>query len=131
MAHSMGAINSLYFLTKIVDQHWKDMYLRTYITISGVWRGAAKSVKAFTSGDNEGIILDRDIWGRAGQRTYPSTAWLLPYPSDTWTKDDIVVVTAKRNYSVWDYEDLFKDMNYRRGYEMFEEAKDLTGLCVM
>lgn len=123
----MGAINTLYFLNKLVDQHWKDKHLRTYITVSGVWHGAAKSVKAFVSGDNEGIILDKDIWGRDGQRSYPSTAWLLPYPSDTWTKDDIIVVNEKRNYSAWDYEDLFKDMNFTRGYEMFIEVKNLTG----
>ena len=123
----MGAINSLYFLTKYVDQAWKDTYLRTYITIAGAWRGAAKSAKAFASGDNEGIPIDRDIWDRAGQRSSPSTAWLLPYPSDTWSQDDILVVTDKRNYSAWDYEDFFQDMGYPRGYQMFLEIKDLTG----
>ena len=128
IVHSMGAINSLYFLTKYVDQAWKDMYLRTYVSIAGVWRGAAKSAKAFASGDNEGIPIDRDIWDREGQRSSPSTAWLLPYPSDTWTKDDVLIVTDKRNYSAWDYEALFQDMKYTRGYEMFLEIYNMTGM---
>ena len=127
IAHSMGAPTTLYFLTKIVDQTWKDTHLRDYITVSGVWHGTAKSAKAYASGDNEGIWIVPNSQGRSGQRTYPSTAWLLPYPSDTWTKEDILVVTPERNYSAWDYKDLFADMKYSRGYEMFEEVKDLTG----
>lgn len=123
----MGAPTSLYFFTKVVDQKWKDTYIRDYITISGVWRGTAKSARAFASGDNEGIWIVPSGKGRAGQRTYPSSAWLLPYPSDTWTKDDVLVVTPKRSYSAWDYKDFFADMNYSRGYEMFEETMNLTG----
>ncbi len=127
VAHSMGAPTSLYFLTKYVTQEWKDKYLKAYVTLSGVWRGAAKSAKAFASGDNEGIIIDMDIWGRESQRTYPSTAWLLPYPSDTWTKEDVLVVTSERNYTAWDYKQYFADMKYSMGYEMFEAVRNLTG----
>ena len=127
IAHSMGAPTTLYFLTKVVDQNWKDTYIRDYITVSGVWRGCSKAAKAFTSGDNEGIWIVPNSQGRSGQRTYPANAWLLAYPSDTWTKDDVIVVTPERNYSAWDYKDLFDDMNYSRGYEMFEEIKNLTG----
>lgn len=127
LAHSMGAPTTLYFLTKFVDQPWKDKYLRLYITISGVWHGTAKSAKAFASGDNEGIWIVRQSEGRAGTRTYPSTAWLLPYPSDTWPKDKVLIVTPKRKYTAWDYKDLFADMNYTRGYYMFQEVMNLTG----
>lgn len=127
IAHSMGAPTTLYFLTEIVDQRWKDTHLRDYITLSGVWRGAGKAVKAFTSGDNEGIWIVPNGEGRSGQRTYPSNAWLLPFPSDTWTKDDILVVTPQRNYTAWEYKDLFADMKYTRGYEMFQEIENLTG----
>ena len=123
----MGAPTTLYFLTKIVDQEWKDTHIRDYITLSGVWHGAAKSVKAFASGDNEGIWIVPESKGRAGQRTYPANAWLLPFPSDTWPKDTILVKTPSRNYSAWDYKDLFTDMKYERGYEMFEEIENLTG----
>lgn len=127
LAHSMGSPTSLYFLTKIVDQEWKDKHIRAYVTMAGVWHGAGKAAKAFVSGDNEGIIIDRDSWGRDSQRTFPSNAWLLPYPSDTWTDEDVLVVTEKRNYTAWDYKDLFADLNYTRGWDMFNEIMNLTG----
>ena len=123
----MGALTSLFFLTKVVDQNWKDKYISDYITISGVWHGSAKAAKAITSGDNEGIWIVPNGEGRNGQRTYPSTAWLLPFPSDTWTKDDFIIVTPDRNFSAWEYQDLFKAMKYERGYEMFKEIEGLTG----
>ena len=127
IAHSMGSISTLYFLTKVVDHEWKEKYISVYITMAGVWLGAAKSAKAFASGDNEGIIIDRDRWGRKGQRSYPSTAWLLPFPSDIWTTKDYLVVTPDKNYSAWDYKDFFTDMKYPRGWDMFNEIRDLTG----
>ena len=126
LAHSMGGPTSLYFLTKLVDQAWKEKYIKNYVTLSGAWRGLAKTVKMFASGDNEGIIIDMDIWGREAQRTYPGTAWLLPYPSDTWTRDEVLVMTPDRNYTAWDYKALFQAMNYTRGYEMYEEFMNLT-----
>ena len=123
----MGSPTTLYFLTKFVNQAWKEQHIRVYVTMAGVWHGAGKAAKAFVSGDNEGIIIDRDSWGRSSQRTLPSNAWLLPYPSDTWSPQDVIVVTEKRNYTAWDYKDLFTDMNYTRGYDMFNEIKNLTG----
>ena len=122
----MGSPTALYFLTKIVDSNWKDTYIRDFITMSGVWHGTAKSSKAFVSGDNEGIWIIPNDQGRSSQRTYPSTAWLLPYPSETWSKKDVLIVTPKRNYTAWDYKELFDDIDYKRGYDMFEEISGLT-----
>lgn len=130
VAHSMGAPTSLYFLTKYVTQSWKDTYIKALVTVSGVWQGAAKAAKAFVSGDNEGIYIDLPIWGRASQRSYPSTAWLLPYPSETWTPYDILITTPTRNYTAWDYQVLFNDIKYPRGYDMFLEVKNLTGSLI-
>ena len=127
IAHSMGAPTSLFFLTKLVSQEWKDTYIRDYITISGVWHGTAKSAKAFASGDNEGIWIVPQGEGRSSSRTYPSNAWLLPFPSDTWTKEDVIIITPKRNYTAWDYKDLFDDLDYPRGFDMFNEISGLTG----
>lgn len=126
IVHSMGAPVSLYFLNKYVSQAWKDTYLKAYVTISGVWRGAVNAVKAFVSGQNEDIVIDLPIWGRAAQRTYPSTAFLMPTPSDTWTKENVLIITPKRNYTAWDYQALFNDINYPRGYDMFLEVENLT-----
>lgn len=126
IVHSMGAPVTLYFLTDIVDQVWKDKYLKAFVTISGVWRGAANALKAFVSGQNEGIIIDLPIWGRAAQRTYPSTAFLMPPPTDTWPRDRVLIVTPQRNYTAWDYQSLFDDISFPRGYQMFADFGTLT-----
>ena len=126
VAHSMGAPISLYFLTKYVTQEWKGTYIKAYITISGVWRGAVNALKAVLSGQNEGIVFDLPIWGRAAQRTYPGISFLLPTPSDTWTNDTVLVTTPRKNYTAWDYKALFDDIGYPRGYDMFLEFGMLT-----
>ena len=127
VAHSLGGPTSLFFLTKVVDQVWKDTYIKAYVTLSGAWRGAAKAAMAFVSGDNEGVFIVSDANSRSTDRSYLSTAWLLPYPSDTWTEGDILVVNDNRSYSAWDYYDLFNDISYPQGYAMFEQVFNLTG----
>ena len=127
VVHSMGAPVTLYFLTKIVDQAWKEKYVKAFICISGVWRGAANALVALVSGQNEGIVIDLPIWGRAAQRTYPSTSFLIPVPSATWTRDQVLITTPQRSYTAWDYRDLFTDINFPRGYDMFLDFGNLTG----
>ena len=127
IAHSMGSPNTLFFLTKYVNQTWKDIHIRTYITISGVWQGAGQMAKALVSGNNDNIFIEKDIWTREAQRTFTANSWLLPYPSDTWTPRDAIVVTPTKKYTAWDYKELFTDMNYTRGWEMYNEVKNLTG----
>ena len=82
---------------------------------------------AFVSGDNEGVFIMSEAQSRSIDRSYLSAAWLLPYPSDTWTKGDILVVNDNRSYSAWDYYDLFNDISYPQGYAMFEQVFNLTG----
>ena len=37
---SMGGPVSLYFLTQVVNQEWKDMYIHSYIGLAAVWSGS-------------------------------------------------------------------------------------------
>ena len=138
ITHSMGGPISLHFLTKLVDQEWKDCYIKQYITLSAVWAGAAKSVRSLTSGDNEDIFIDKDIWGRESQRTYQSTQFLLPPPGNVWTRDTILVSTPERKYSSFEYKQLFADLNYTYGWDMYQlvlpdlgnfEAPNITTYC--
>lgn len=126
LTHSMGGPMSLYFLTKFVSAEWKETYIKQYITLSAVWGGAAKSARAIVSGDNEDIFIDKPIWGRASQRTYQSTVWLLPPPGDLWTSEDVIVSHNGKNYSAFDYKQLFEDIQYPIAWDMFLGVKDLT-----
>ena len=127
VVHSMGAPTSLFFLTKVVDQVWKDTYIKAYVTLSGAWRGAAKVMRTMASGDNSGVFVDSPLEWRIAQRSFPSSPWLLPYPSDTWTPDDVIVITANRSYTAWDYADFYNDVGYPDGYAMFQQVQNLTG----
>jgi len=42
-----------------------------------------------------------------------------------WDKDEIVVISAQRNYTVNDYEALFNDIQFPTGYEYWLNNKDL------
>ena len=127
VVHSMGGPTSLFFLTKVVDQVWKDTYIKAYVTLSGAWRGAAKVMRTMASGDNSGVFVDSPLEWRIAQRSFPSSPWLLPYPSDTWTSDDVIVITANRNYTAWDYADYYQDVGYPQGWAIFQLLQNLTG----
>ena len=41
-----------------------------------------------------------------------------------WEKDEVVIVSPQRNYTVHDYKDLFDDIQYPTGYEYWLNNKD-------
>ncbi|GAB1598021.1 group XV phospholipase A2-like [Argonauta hians] len=123
MGHSMGCPTLLYFLNS-QTKAWKDKYIKSFITISGVWGGAAKTLRVMASGDNLGIfILEKNV-ARIYQRTATSTAWLMPY-NTFWKGDEILVSRPGRNYTVNDYQQFFQDLNYTTGYEMRKDTENL------
>lgn len=77
-----------------------------------------------SSGDNLDILVVKPLTTRPYQRSATSTAFLMP--SDKfWGADEILVQTPNRNYTVNDYEQFFHDINYRTGYELRKNTKDL------
>ena len=40
----MGNPVTLYFLTNYVTQEWKDKFIRIFVSLSGVWGGAVKTL---------------------------------------------------------------------------------------
>lgn len=78
-------------------------------------------------GDDLGAYLLPAHTLRGAQRTYPSTAFLLP-SNNFWSKDEIIVSCPdKGNYTVYDFDRFFKDMNYETGYEMWKDTANLLG----
>ncbi|KAH3772229.1 hypothetical protein DPMN_173567 [Dreissena polymorpha] len=47
-----------------------------------------------------------------------STAWLMP-SDEFWKPDEVLVVSPARNYTVRDYKQLFKDIDYETGRNTF------------
>jgi len=122
VSQSMGCPYTLIFL-KRQSQEWIDKYIASWITISGPWGGAVKSLRAYISGDPFGIpkLLDNPILMRAAQRTYTSLAFIRPIDS-FWKPNEVLVQTYIRNYTVKDYDALFKDIGFALGSEIVRKS---------
>ncbi|KAK7114986.1 lysosomal phospholipase A and acyltransferase-like [Littorina saxatilis] len=123
IGHSMGNPVMLYFYNQ-KPQVWKDKYLRAHISLAGVWAGAVKTLRLMTSGDSLGVYVLNPLTVRPEQRAMPSTAFLMP-STRFWDKDEILVSTEHRNYTVNDYKQLFQDLSYMDGYMMWQDTSNL------
>lgn len=124
ICHSMGCLNGLYFLNS-QTQTWKDKHIRMLVSLSGVWGGSVKAMKAFASGDNFGVLVIPSLSLRKDVRTFPSLAYLLP-SKDVWPEEATLIKNRNKSYTVNDYKRFFQDINYPIGYEMWLDVHNLT-----
>ena len=124
LCHSMGCSLMLYMLNR-QPQSWKDKYVKSLFTLAGPWGGSIKSVKAFASGDNFGVIVVPTLTIRDDERTFPSLAYLLP-SDNVFDTNKVVVQTKHKQYTVGNYKELFKDIGQDVGYNMWLDVKNLT-----
>ena len=121
VTHSMGSPVTLYFLTHVVNQKWKDKYLKAFVPLSGVWKGTVKILVSIVTGDPQGIPGVSPSTVRHLQRSSPATYFLLPIPEDNvWNVSDPVVVTPDKNYTLLEYSTLFSDLQYSVGHSQLE-----------
>ena len=122
VTHSMGSIMTLYFLNH-QTQVWKDKYVRSFISIAGVWGGTARAVKVFALGDNlDSWFLNEEnlLW----ERTNPSLAWLM-HAAGFWGEDEVLVQTEEQNYTRTNLADFFYALEGPNMGHMVEDTKDL------
>ncbi|XP_052232575.1 phospholipase A2 group XV-like [Dreissena polymorpha] len=124
ITHSMGSPVTLYLLNRMT-QAWKDKFIMGFISLAGVWGGALKPIRLMITGDSLHIPLINPLKTRRMQRSMTSTAWLMP-SDEFWKPDEVLVVTPARNYTVRDYKQLFKDIDYETGYMIWEDTKGLV-----
>ncbi|CAG2171481.1 unnamed protein product [Oppiella nova] len=124
LCHSMGCPTMLYLLNRQTQQ-WKDKYVQSLVTLAGPWGGAVKSLKAFASGDNFGVVVVPSLTIREDERTFPSLAYLLP-SDKVWGPDEVLMESTLRNYTTRNYRDFFEDINYMTGYNMWLDVRNLT-----
>ncbi|XP_074595737.1 lysosomal phospholipase A and acyltransferase-like [Brevipalpus obovatus] len=124
ICHSLGCPTMLYFLNR-QSQSWKDRYIKSLVALGGPWGGAVKALKAFTSGDNLGVIMVPALKIRKEERTFPSLAYLLP-SAKFWSPNETLITTGRKNYTVSTFQEFFNDINYTLGYHMWLDTKDLT-----
>ncbi|XP_035678867.1 phospholipase A2 group XV-like [Branchiostoma floridae] len=125
VTHSMGGPYGLLFLNNM-DQPWKDKFIKSMVTLAGPWGGAAKTLRLYISGDNLGIYVVNPLSLRPEQRSFPSSAWMMPSPL-LWDTNEPLVFTPDRNYTIGDYAALFDDLEYEQGWLMRKDVEGLIG----
>ncbi|KAL5968000.1 Phospholipase A2 group XV, partial [Taenia solium] len=120
LGHSMGALYALSFLKNQSDT-WKRRYIKAFVAVSAPLGGSIKALKIEASGDNFGIYFGNPLWYREMQRSMPSLAFLLPDPR-LWSKDEVVIYSPIKNYTVHDYKEFFFDIGFPEG-NMYEDTK--------
>ena len=120
---SMGGPVSLYFLTQVVNQEWKDMYIHSYVSLAATWAGTFGVLTAALSPPPPSTYA---VYPQASTqdvlsvfRSFASTLWLIPRESAF--KDITIVSTSTRNYTSSDYQELFTDIGYPEGYTIVSQ----------
>ncbi|XP_038069431.1 phospholipase A2 group XV-like [Patiria miniata] len=124
MTHSLGCLYTLYFLNR-QSNPWKAKYIQAFAPISGPWAGATKSLRVAISGDNVGDFAVHASVVRTAQRSWPSLNFLL-VTDKYWGPHEVIVSTQKKNYTVNDYREVFNDMNYEVGWEVYKDVRGLV-----
>ena len=124
VVHSMGGPVSLYFLTKVVSQEWKDHYIHAYIPLSPAYAGAFGIMGSILFGDSSIKTLTRGKDSKETSRSFASTVWLLGSPS-IWG-DTPILSTPDRNYTANDYKIIFDAVEYKNGYQMYSGVADIN-----
>ncbi|XP_072013227.1 lysosomal phospholipase A and acyltransferase-like [Amphiura filiformis] len=123
ISHSLGGPFTLYFLNKMTPD-WKNKFLESFVPIAAPFAGATKIKRMFSSGDNFDEYVINAITVRPAQRTYPSSAFLLP-SSKYWDDDEVLMYTPKFNYTVNDYKKFFMDLGCPSCWDLTVDTKDL------
>ncbi|XP_022914127.1 lysosomal phospholipase A and acyltransferase-like [Onthophagus taurus] len=121
LAHSMGGPMTQYFLN-MQKQSWKDKYIKSLVALSGAWGGSVKAVKVYAIGDDLGSYVLNQRTMKQEQITNPSLAWLMP-SSHFWQKDEVLVETDIKNYTLANIEEYFIDVDYPDGWEMYKDTQ--------
>ena len=121
MAHSMGGIVSLHFLTGFsgINQAWKNKYIHAYVPLSAAWSGGVATLQTVISGAHgipdsllfaSNLIADFLV---PIVRTFESVPWL--FPKSSVFGDQVLVSTPAKDYTASDYKELFRKVGYTNG----------------
>lgn len=72
-------------------------------------------------GENLGVYVINQLSVRTEQRTCSSLSYVLP-SDKIWAKDEVLVSTPTKNYSISNFYDYFQDIGFPDGYEMYKDT---------
>ena len=111
------------FLTEFVDQNWKDKYVDSWISLSGVFNGAPMVVRQLITGmEAYGIKwVDVELL-RDSMRSWPALAWLVPGYVEG-ADDRVVTYTTDHNYTMSEIADLIEDGGAVEAADMIRKSE--------
>ncbi|GBL87796.1 Group XV phospholipase A2 [Araneus ventricosus] len=120
VCHSMGCPVTTYFFSQ-QSQSWKNKYIKGLLSLSGAYGGAVKAMKTIASGENLGIVIVRRSDLKIEQMSSPSLAFMLP-SRQLWGPNEQLAFTKTKNYTVSNYDEFFRDIDYLTGYDMYKDT---------
>ncbi|KAJ7297080.1 hypothetical protein O6H91_Y081600 [Diphasiastrum complanatum] len=117
LAHSLGVL-WVHYVIHQQPIEWRQKYISRFITVSGPWGGSVQALLTMASGNAEGVPLIDPLTLRAEQRSSETNLWLLPVMEVF--NSSVLVTTPSRNYTAYDYEDLFHDIGYPEGFGYYK-----------
>lgn len=123
VAHSMGSLVSLYFITR-QSADWRFTYLKGLVAISAPWEGSITALKGSVSGDNFDIPKVPHDLLRPIQSTAPAAPWLFPTP-DIWQDKVVVETQGGDKYTTKDIERMLRDLHLEQQAEVYEVTRGL------
>ena len=125
VVHSMGAPITLYFLNEVVNQTWKDKYIKVYIPLSGAFAGGSFALEAVVSGRASDTFDALNISLLELHRSSESYYWMMP--RDEIFGDQILVQTPDANYTASDYQQMFTTFaNYPLGWTKYNATSTIN-----
>lgn len=123
LCHSMGCTFTYYFLRQ-QTQEWKDEYVRALFITATPWDGNFKYLYSFFERDDDlGTQLYPQI--REAERTWSSLTFLMPH--QRLFGRDVLIQTSSKNFTSYDYEELFNLLDNTNAYEMWSQTSKLLG----
>ena len=120
MAHSMGGLFITYFL-RLQNQAWKDEYISSVVTLNTPWLGTGVITKVYSSGFNFDVqAIDAKLIQKV--QTSQETAPMMFPRLGAWSKDDVILRTPSKNYTILDRDQFFDDMGFPHASQMYADV---------
>ena len=123
--YSGGTINSYAFLMSQTVA-WRQKYVRAYIAWAPVFGGTIESVDSVTHGWQVGGGDVGRCLGRGIAIYLPSVLWMFPHPGEgygEWNKTEVIIQTPKRNYTAYDWGQMFTDCGLEKTKTLYDLEK--------
>jgi Lecithin:cholesterol acyltransferase len=123
ISHSLGGLLVHHFLTSHVTDSWKRQFIESWIPMAPAYGGTKYTLKQLISGDAVNIpwLNGKDV--KEQQRSYETSVWLLPNPR---FYSGVIVSTPRKNYTIQDYYELFRDAGLNTFPVQWERVRNLT-----